>query len=53
MKDKADRRKKLLSGESKLESFAKILYVDRFKNFKSHWWWDSKVEWGEKEEGCS
>jgi hypothetical protein len=52
MKDKTDRRKELLSGESKLETFAAQLYVERFSKSQSHWWWESKVEWGSPEEQC-
>ena len=46
MKKKTDRRKELLTGESKLEAFAAQVYVDRFSRSQSHWWWESKVEWG-------
>ena len=52
MKDKKKRRKELLSGESKLETFADKLYVDRFSDSQSHWTFESKVEWGEQDEHC-
>ena len=52
MKDKNKRRKELLSSESKLETFADKLYVDRFSDAESHWRLESKVEWGEQDERC-
>ena len=52
MKDKKEWRKELLAGESKLETFADRLYIDRFRNSQSHWWLESKVEWGEQDERC-
>lgn len=46
MKNKAEKRKELLAGESHLEAYAKQFYIDRFSNVPREGRWESKIEWG-------